>query len=173
MSTTSIFATDIETKTSNLVFSSFIFHRDEGCLYYDESYQRPYCWTHAEQQALLKTIFSREPIDSVAIVINEGSMDKYCEMVDGRQRITTMLMFYDNKIPYITDEGKEIFYKDLSTFDKLEFKKLPMASVELQSRDGNPVPYESKVKFFYRKNFAGMPQSPEHKARIEQMMDEF
>ncbi|MCY9861428.1 DUF262 domain-containing protein [Vibrio coralliirubri] len=166
----SLFATDTETSSTNSVFSSFIFHRDEGCLYFNKQYQRPYCWGEKEQQSLLQTIFAREPIDSVAVVINHDSDSEYFEVVDGRQRITTMLKFFDGEIPFITESGAKVYFNDLPKFDQLEFKKLTLPTVELKSRDGSPVSLVSKLRFFYRKNFAGVPQSQDHKAKIELMM---
>lgn len=166
----SLFRQDVKTVTENSTIGSLLYHYAEGSVYFDESYQRQYVWTTVEQQQLLNTIFSNLPLDSLSVVIDEDSDDKYMEIVDGRQRTTTIIKYKNNEFPYIDKHGNEIFYRDLSSLDEKEFRSIKLPLVALYSTTGGKITKKEKLEFFYRKNFFGVPQSSEHKAKIEQLI---
>ena len=166
----SIFTRLVDTTVALSNINTIIYHHREDEIYFDETYQRDYVWSTIEQQQLLQAIFTQSPIDSIAVVINERESTKYFEIVDGRQRITTILKFVDNEIPFIVND-KEIFFKDLSAIDKKMFGSTRLPSVNLVSFEKNGVvSYKDKINYFYKKNFSGVPQSTDHKNKIEKMI---
>lgn len=85
-------------------------------------YQRKMVWGRAKQQALLDSLFRRYYIPR--IVLREVRMDKQSvknEVIDGQQRITTVQLFFDDKLPLpqtLSDLGSELsgkLYSELPT----------------------------------------------------------
>ncbi|MEH0790857.1 DUF262 domain-containing protein [Vibrio parahaemolyticus] len=170
MGTVSLFKSDVQTTVSNSVLSSVIHEYREGSMYFDERYQRKYCWTSEDQQALMHSIFNELPLDSISVALNPESHEKYFEVIDGRQRVTTIIKYTENEFPYIDEDGNEVYFRDLSDPDRAAFRMVKLPVIELSTKNGKPLSYEQKVAYFYRKNFAGQPQSAEHKAHIEKIL---
>ena len=118
----------------------------------------------------MHSIFNELPLDSISVVLNPQSEDKYFEIIDGRQRTTTIIKYTENEFPYIDEDGNEVYFRDLSDTDRASFRMVKLPVIELSSKSGEPLKYEQKVAYFYRKNFAGQPQSAEHKSHIEKIL---
>ena len=143
----------------------------DGELFFNPLYQREYVWSDAEAQFLLKQIFDNKPIGSLALVLNEsGDPSHYCEVVDGRQRLTTLIRFVKGEFPYRLPDGKEIFFSEMSKLDQMEFKKTKVPHYELSTDTSEPVSDKQKIEYFYSVNFAGVPQSEQHKKQIEELL---
>lgn len=77
-----------------------------GRLDLDPSYQRKSVWTRADRQYFLDTIFNNYP--SPAIFLHKDTDDfgtATYHVVDGKQRLETVLLFVDNKLPIRDDIG--------------------------------------------------------------------
>lgn len=155
---------------SAMILREFISLNNEGELYYNPLYQREYVWSSEDAQNLLHRVFNRWGIGQLAIVINKHEPSKYCEMVDGRQRLTTLFDYTENKFPFI-DGDKEIFFRDLDQYDQREFLKTRFSIQELCNTDETPVTDKQRVQYFYSVNFSGVPQSSEHKKKIEELLN--
>lgn len=170
MSTVSLFKSDVQTTVNNGVLSSVLHEYREGSLYFDNSYQRNYCWTTSDKQKLMHSVFNDLPLDSISVAINPESHKKYFEIIDGRQRVTTIIKYTENEFPYIDEDGNEIYFRDLSIEDRAAFRQVKLPVIQLSTKNGEKLKYEQKVAYFYRKNFSGQPQSEEHKAHIEKIL---
>ncbi len=170
------------TKSTSAILSFFLACESEGEIFFNPLYQRDYIWSDAEAQLLLRQVFKNRPIGTLAIVLNDNSgndnhpMDyfdhgRYCEVVDGRQRLTTLLKFYNNEFPYVSESGQEVYFKDMRIVDQREFKKTKLPYYELSTNNSQPVSDIQKIEYFYSVNFAGVPQSDEHKQSIKTLMD--
>ncbi|USD58599.1 DUF262 domain-containing protein [Vibrio sp. SCSIO 43155] len=158
-------------RSSNAILSYYLIRHDEGELYFNPKYQRSYCWTETEQQQLLNTIFDGEVIGFISSVINEnGPVEHYLEVVDGRQRLTTLIMFYKNEIPVLRN-GTEYYFDDLNNQDKLKFKQTKLSTYELSNSDGTMLTELQKARYFYSTNFAGVPQSEEHRDHVAKYIE--
>ena len=165
----SLFESRLIVRSSATTLGYFLSLHQDNELYLDAEYQRPYVWKEEHQQPLLKSIFENQPIDSVAIVLDPKIPERYCEMVDGKQRITTLIMFYENKFPYKPKNSKPIFFSEMEMPDQRDFKKTRLTSNELLSKSSSPVTEADKIKYFLQKNFGGVPQTEEHKRKVEKM----
>lgn len=89
-------------------------------------YQRDYVWDSSDKENLLESVFMNAEIGKV--ILNRNSDRIYYEtgysadVVDGKQRISTLVDFFENRFSY---KGK--FYNDLSKKDKMTFLRTPLA----------------------------------------------
>ncbi|EHE1501959.1 DUF262 domain-containing protein, partial [Salmonella enterica] len=85
-----------------------------GELDFDANYQREYVWGHEEQQSFLNVVISGFPIGSVALAKAPDWYSRelpYIEVVDGKQRLTTLKKFITNEIPIILADGS-LYWRD-------------------------------------------------------------
>lgn len=82
---------------------SFIIYGFQDNLFeLDPEYQRDYVWDHENQQNLMFSVFNSQPIGALSIIEKEvQGIEPYIEIVDGKQRMTTIWKFYNNEFPYI------------------------------------------------------------------------
>lgn len=180
----SLFESKLRTISTSSVFSFYIAQKQDNDLDLNPDYQRDYVWNEINAQALLYSIFNHLPIGSVSLILDSRA-DKYCEVVDGKQRITTLIKFYENEFPvYVSAksglvlspelfnvaESRAIYFKDMSNLDRRSFKKLKLPQVELSSFDGKPLTRLDKLSYFHRINFSGVPISNEHRKHVEALL---
>lgn len=135
----------------------------DGALDFDADYQRDYVWGHEEQHAFLQGLISGFPLGYVALARapDWASRDgAYIEVVDGKQRLTTLWLFINNKIP-LELAGVPVFWQDLTRGEQLAFGAPTLTAVVLD--DATP---QDRLDYFIAVNFTGMPQSDEHKHRV-------
>lgn len=149
---------------------AFINAHNENELDMDAPYQRDYVWTEKEQQRLLESFLSGLPLSAIAITTSNRA-DRHMIVVDGKQRLTTLILFFENKIPFIY-KGKEFFAKDFEDSDLRNLKKQTIPVSEIYNHDGSDVPVSAQVDFFLRVNFYGVPQSDEHRKKVMSMKSE-
>jgi len=150
------------------VYGFWVAHQ-EGELEFCAEYQRSYVWTHKEQQAMLHTFLSRLPMQMISLTTSSKAK-KYMIIVDGKQRLTTLIMFLENKIPFL-HKGKEIFWRDIDKTTQRILTKQSLPSIELYCHDGSDVSIEAQIHYFMRINFTGVPQSKEHQKYLESLIE--
>lgn len=153
-----------DTKVSNMPIESWFAFMDHDRIIYDAPYQRDYVWTEKEQQDFLNSILNGVPLGAIAIrkkIVSNGRT--HYEIVDGRQRLTTLNLFYTSVIPLKTEDG-DLFFKDLNFSEQYSFgdKLLPMISLEnISDIDA--------INYYLMVNFSGVPQNEEHKEKLLEM----
>ena len=78
-------------------------------------YQRDYVWTDEDKERLLDSVFSNIEIGKFVFIPRDEGDYSY-EILDGKQRLSTLIDFYQNRFPY-----KGYYYNDLSPKDKRTF----------------------------------------------------
>jgi hypothetical protein len=144
---------------------------DENEFIVDPEYQRDYVWGKEEQQELLFSIAHGVPINSIAIITNPSvGIEPYIEIVDGKQRITTIYKFFNNEISYHCPyTNKDIFFKDLPKPEQRNLKSTVTIPVDNLSAD---LTLLQKFRYFYAVNFSGKAQSNEHRKFIVDKISE-
>ncbi|HHG9960346.1 TPA: DUF262 domain-containing protein [Yersinia enterocolitica] len=132
-------------------------------MFFDADYQRAYVWGEEEQQAFLHTVVSGFPVGHVAIAKTPDWCEKeeaFLEVVDGKQRLTTLKLFITNEIPIIID-GQRILWRELSRPEQLAFGHTSMPALILDDASRDDL-----LSYFIAVNFTGVPQSDEHKRYV-------
>ena len=135
-------------------------------------YQRPFVWTLEEMQALVHSVYNR--IECGKIVIRERGwnwlhsreLEEDCywyDVVDGKQRITTLQKFLNNEFP----DKFGNYFEDLSDQAQRKFTDHQLFSYNEMS---GSVSDEDVLRQFLSINFSGIPQSVEHINYVESLL---
>lgn len=131
--------------------------------------QRDFVWTLKQKQEFIYSVFKTYGVSNsvsafakLAIVChNFGNYDntQTWQIIDGKQRLSTMLDFLDDKFPF-TFEGEDYYYSELNKdmkgcIDRFWFN----ASFAYWGQD---VTDQDKVSWFAMLNFTGTPQDVQH-----------
>lgn len=139
-----------------------------GALNFGAEYQRDYVWGHQEQQTFLRVLISGFPIGSVALAktpnwdICDGP---YIEVVDGKQRLTTLKLFINNEIPIVIGE-EEIYWSELTRSEQLAFGRPTLSAAILDDATE-----KDRIAYFVAVNFTGVPQSEEHRLKVLKLQE--
>lgn len=97
--------------------------RNNESLEISPKFQRRAVWQEKERAFLMTTIYSNLPFPEIYMQVEtdiDSGKSKYV-VVDGQQRVTSILMFIDNEFPLPdNDEWNGEYFKDLSTKDERE-----------------------------------------------------
>ncbi|HDV5594347.1 TPA: DUF262 domain-containing protein [Vibrio cholerae] len=128
-----MFSNELLVTSQNTTIGHFVSMNKAGHLYLDADYQREYVWTRDQQQCLLESIFHHIPLGGISVMVDPKSSDKYLEVVDGKQRLTTILKFVDNEFPYIDEHGNFLYYRDLDVVEQRTFTNLTFSPPSLRA----------------------------------------
>lgn len=123
--------------------------------------QRDFCWSPLQKTELIKSIFLERHIPAISVLnkFNPDFSETY-EIIDGKQRISTMLSFLRNEFKIELEE-------ELFSFDELpkEYQTAIscysiQANIVYEPRVGS-ITDQQKIDWFKHINFAGTPQDVE------------
>lgn len=125
--------TAIRASTEQQRIQYFASSADQRTLDLSPSYQRSDVWTTADAQKLIESVMLGIPLPSV-IILEKDDEDSPREVVDGKQRLTSILRFMgahpealkiiDSKQQEIDDSGQDIALRKVFQNDYKEFKKI-------------------------------------------------
>lgn len=149
------------TTVESLLFSYYRFGIDMN-----PEYQRDFVWNDLDKERLLDSIFQHVDIGKFVLVYRSTDLWKKdnvsFEILDGKQRLSTLLEFYEDRFQY---RGK--YYSQLSGKDKYTFqeKLLQVAEIKGASR-------EDVLKAFLKLNRGGRIMDQKQIDHVEQMLKE-
>lgn len=129
-------------------------------------YQRDRVWDAKDQELLLDSIFMGADIGK--FVFRHRSTEEWLqdnvsyEIVDGKQRLLTLLDYYENRFAY-----KGVYYNDLHPRDKITFENASVTVAEIECFDKTQV-----LKVFLMVNRGGRPVSDEVIRKAEKLLAE-
>lgn len=129
---------------------------------FDPDYQRGLVWTMEDKVSLINSVFSNIDIGKFVFIkrpFKENSPSY--EILDGKQRYSALLDFYEGRFPY-----KGFIFRDLSNRDKAMFERSPISWADI---DEDKMTLSEKYKYFLRLNTGGRVQSIEHIKKVEQL----
>ncbi len=162
-------------------FDSIIHMYESHGLVCDPTYQRGYVWNDFDREQLLDSVFERMDIGSFIFIRNHGYLhdksdavkeyitiegtrvtvakkdDYTINVIDGQQRITTLLRFWQNKFRY-----RGILFTELHYMDKFHFMQQIIKHRMINEEE---VSRAELLKLFIQTN-RGVPQAPEHLDKI-------
>ena len=153
---TSRFSTneDIRLSYTNVTVESLMSRHYHFGVNFEPPYQRGYVWTQKDRDLLLESIFMGADIGK--FVFKKISEDEWLknkafsyEIIDGKQRLLTILSFYENRWAY-----KGVFFNELSNGDRRRFLDAMTALAEVR----NATPSDT-LRLFLRLNRGGRPVS--------------
>lgn len=124
-------------------------------------YQRGLVWTDKQKESLIDSIFRNIDIGKFAIIRRKFSEDltHFYEVLDGKQRIQTLIDFYECRFTY---KGKT--FNELHWMDRNHFVNYSISWAETE-----PLTNEQKYRYFLKLNVSGVPISKEHLERVKEM----
>ena len=129
-------------------------------------YQRGYVWTDHDKTALLDSIFNNIEIGKFVFIRRDydganRSTPHFFEILDGKQRLSTILDFWEGRFKYRGKTYFELCWRDQNHFDGF---RISMAEVGDMSE-------EQILQYFIRLNTAGRPVNPEHLEKVKDRLD--
>lgn len=125
-------------------------------------YQRGYVWTDADRTRLLDSVFRGLSIGEFIFISNRAVDDYTYEVLDGQQRLTTLVDFVLNKFTY-----RGLLWNQLSAKDQQKFESVRTSWVEL---DGAHLTPKLKAEIFLIVNDSGVPQTEEHLQKVREFL---
>lgn len=132
-------------------------------------YQRDLVWTQEQKEHYLINLFeSRASIEPTIVQYYEEDVNnEIYEVLDGKQRLSTLFDFIDNKI---TVNG--LYFKDLHDADQ---KFLMNFSVKyrriISEKDSGDLDIKTKLQLFYEINLYGTKMSDEDLERVQALLN--
>lgn len=125
-------------------------------------YQRDLVWSKEQKAALLDSIFSNVDIGKFTFIKRDYQPDRvfYYEILDGKQRLSTLCEFYEDRFIW---KGKK--YSELCFEDAYHFKRFPVVSAEV-----GEITEQQIYKLFVKLNTSGQPVSKEHLDKIKSLI---
>lgn len=126
------------------------------------SYQRGNVWSLEDKVSLIDSIFNDIEIGRIVLMKRPYS-DKRThmyEMIDGKQRLTTLVEFYEDRFEY-----KGLKFSQLHPIDQNHFENKQMAVIEAPDMSDQEI-----LEYFVRVNTSGRPVNPEHLDKVKAMI---
>lgn len=131
-----------------------------GSLQLTADYQRGYVWQAADQQAFLDSVMNGRALGTFVIVRQGHPLTD--ELLDGKQRVTTLLKFVNNEITY-----RGNYWAELSRADRYQFLGRNVSHLQVHN---NGLKKSELLRIFLEVNSAGVPQTEEHLVKVRQML---
>jgi len=130
---------------------------------FDAEYQREHVWTLEDKVALIESVFNNIEIGKFVFVQrHESTPDKYYQIVDGKQRLTALCEFYEDRFPY-----KGVYFSQLSFNDKYKFTGHSVAYGFLENPNTRAI-YETFIKM----NTCGKPMDHKHIDKVKKLLND-
>ena len=146
---------------------SFLLEYGSGAYDLHPVYQRNLVWSLEQKQSFIKSLFNKRTKVTPTFLINPNKVkDGYYEVLDGKQRISTILEFVKGGFAV---EG--FYFNDLSLKDIIRFKTVPFVYKTIKYYDKKigetEMPLKSKIELFLQVNEYGEHVSQEHLEKIK------
>jgi hypothetical protein len=131
--------------------------------------QRKFVWTIHQKRELIWSILMNRNIPRMAminVITPESGTDGVYQVIDGKQRLSAMLDFFNGKFTLEID-GKEYFYTELPDEYQRVISCYPIAYLIVNEDFGNQITDQEKYDWFKYINFAGTPQEKKHLKSLE------
>lgn len=128
---------------------------------FEPEYQRGLVWDLEDKISLIDSIFNNVDIGKFTFIKADYIMDKD-EILDGKQRITALLEYYEDRFEY---KGRK--FSDLSWRDQRHFCDYSIAWGETSNLTN-----EQKLRYFIKLNTSGKVMDKSHLDKVKNMLNE-
>lgn len=139
---------------------------------YGINLQRPYVWKDYQQSEYIISILQERPLENVIVIQHEPEEGpRVMQIVDGKQRLTTIQKFLLGEIP-VTINNKKVWWDDFDEDAKRYFKSRlsSITAVVYYTYDDDNLTDDDKIRLFNFYNFSGTPQTEEHKNTLKKLL---
>lgn len=130
--------------------------------------QRDYVWTLDQKRELIWSVLMGRHIPHCAIMNlfnpDDPKTDLYL-IIDGKQRLSTLCDFTDNKFTLDID-GEEYYFNQLPKEYQIAVEKFWFRYYVINEQRPGQIDDEMKIKWFKFLNFAGTPQDKQHLEKL-------
>lgn len=140
-----------------------MYYRAYGGIDLEPIYQRGNVWGEKQKVLLIDSIFRNIDIGKFTLIklpFREKE-DPAWEMLDGKQRLTAALEFYESRFQYC---GK--YYHQMHWRDRIHFREYSISYAE-----SHDMTDEQKLRYFLKLNTTGMPVDPDHLTNVMLMLE--
>jgi len=126
--------------------------------------QRDFVWGIDQKRELIWSILMNRNIPRMAIMNvlkNDKDVDGTYQIIDGKQRLSAMLDFYNNEYTLLIDND-DYFYDELPTDYQNVIRGYHFAYYIANETYSGEFTDKDKIDWFMYINFAGTPQDKEH-----------
>lgn len=125
--------------------------------------QRDLVWTHEQKSAFIVSMLQHKPMNALAI---NYRFDRGLpmEIIDGKQRLSTLLDFYKGAIDIIVND-ESYFFNELSHKQQLDIKLFSFNAnyhYEFANQPDTWLTDDDKIDWFLYVNTLGTPMQDEH-----------
>ena len=128
--------------------------------------QRDLVWTHFQKKQLVYSIFKNIKLPPISVLKHYKTIEDWqkrdyiYQVIDGKQRLTTILDFINNKFSVDWNE-KQYFFDDLHSYVQSDFYHCITSNIGFDYPDKR-ISDDDKIRWFEMINFAGTPQDNIH-----------
>lgn len=128
---------------------------------FNPDYQRGNVWDLSDRIALIDSIFNNNEIGRFCFnKLPFVSGGRTLEIVDGKQRLTTIINFVLSNFSY-----QGYYWHELNPYDRRMFKNKIVQVAEIQKADKKKV-----YQYFLKMNVSGRPQNPKHIEYVKELL---
>ena len=144
---------------------------------YDMNLQRDFVWSLEQKRELIHSFILERTVPNIVVIQHHSDdfKDYVHQIVDGKQRLSTIISFLKNEFSVILD-GEELYHDDfLYELDGKVYNLFKSAStIPLNADIYYDYPDErfsddDKIRLFKLCNFFGTPQDTEHLNKFKQI----
>lgn len=140
----------------------------------DMNLQRPLVWTLEQKQELIISVLKGIDLASISVIIYRDDMSdkgktkkiQTTKVIDGKQRISTLVSFIRNEFPLIID-GNTYYYSDLDDDALYPLNGFYFKSDRVYEYPDKLISDDDKIAWFEMINFAGTPQEIDHLNKLK------
>ncbi len=121
--------------------------------------QRDFVWTIHQKREIIWSMLMKRHIPRMSMIF---TIDDAYQVIDGKQRLSTMIDFYNGKFT-LDSAGREYYFFMLSEEHQKAISGYLFAYyIVLEESEQNKISDQDKIDWFKFINFAGTPQDAEH-----------
>jgi len=152
---------DVRINYSQRTIGSLLNHAYHFGFELEPVYQRGLVWDLEDKVTLIDSIFNNVDIGKFTFIKPDYILDKY-EVLDGKQRLTTLLEYYEDRFEY-----KGCKFSDLSARDQDYIENHSISWGESEN-----LTEEQKLRYFIKLNTTGKPMDEKHIEKVKKMLEE-
>lgn len=159
---------DIRLSYSNSTIESLLNKHFLSGVDFEPEYQRDFVWTNEDRQALLDSVFMGADIGRFIFRVKDNNEiedlenEAACEIVDGKQRMLTLLDFFTGRYAY-----RGVYYHELSPKDRRRFNDASVSIADVRNLDK-----AGTLRLFLMLNRGGRPVSDDVIRNAQKALEE-